>query len=356
MMVNNSKKKHRKRKKNSSSGSESGLDRKVSKKGGPDESQDGHISESSGEEPVLDVSEILSKANSILFEEHSVFDESADILNSIANMDPSIVIPSSSSSSSSPPTSESSPSNADLMACLKSLDSKMSTMNTKIETVERKLKKLDDLEKKVNSFEADVKKLWVHVADSSKELSEKFTKLDDRVDNVEFRDGQKESRIHKLEQDNEKLKDTISYLQSQSMRNNLIFGNITEAVNEKPAETETILRKFMVEKLKLAQEQVNEMKIERAHRMGGEKRDKDGHIIPRNIVCKFNLFKDREAVRQQRSELKETDQYMHEQFPPEVVAKRKKLIPHLIKAKEADKNAWISYDKLYIDGKHVKFD
>ena len=47
---------------------------------------------------------------------------------------------------------------------------------------------------------------------------------------------------------------------------------------------------------------------------------------------------------------------MHEQFPPEVVARRRRLIPILWDAKKIGKTALISYDTLYIDGTPVYMD
>jgi hypothetical protein len=52
----------------------------------------------------------------------------------------------------------------------------------------------------------------------------------------------------------------MNYLQSQSMRNNLLFSGIKEDVNEKPDGTELILRNFMTSEMKLAQDLVNEIK------------------------------------------------------------------------------------------------
>ena len=105
----------------------------------------------------------------------------------------------------------------------------------------------------------------------------------------------------------------------------------------------------MVEKLQMAQDVVTELKIERVHRMGPQ-------VIGRNrkIVCKFNMFTDRELVRKQKHKLLGSEFYVHEQFPPEIVAKRKRLMPKLKEAKRDGKRAWISYDTLYIDGRPVK--
>ncbi len=64
----------------------------------------------------------------------------------------------------------------------------------------------------MKNVEGEIKKLWLHVGDCNKEIRDKCIKLDDRLDNVELREGQKESRLHKLEEANANLKDTISYL------------------------------------------------------------------------------------------------------------------------------------------------
>ena len=109
----------------------------------------------------------------------------------------------------------------------------------------------------------------------------------------------------------------------------------------------------MVEKLKLAQEQIESMKIERAHRMGNQF-NVARNTGPRKIVCKFSLFKDREAVRRKSYELKGSNYFIHEQFPPDVAEKRRKLVPMLKQANRDKKNAWISYDTLFVDGKPVR--
>ena len=45
--------------------------------------------------------------------------------------------------------------------------------------------------------------------------------------------------------------------------------------------------------------------------------------------------------------------YISEQFPKEVSEKRKALVPKLLKARSEGKEASISYDKLYVQGKLV---
>jgi hypothetical protein len=97
------------------------------------------------------------------------------------------------------------------------------------------------------------------------------------------------------------------------------------------------------------------LKIERAHRMGYQSTD-PSKLIKRKIVCKFAYFKDRETVRKQHFKLDGKQYFMHEQFPPEVEAKRKRLILKFREARAKNHNAWISYDTLFIDGKPINLE
>ena len=56
----------------------------------------------------------------------------------------------------------------------------------------------------------------------TKKTDEKIQKADERLDNLEFTAGERYDEIKQLEKENEKLKDSLTYLQSQSMRTNLI--------------------------------------------------------------------------------------------------------------------------------------
>lgn len=89
--------------------------------------------------------------------------------------------------------------------------------------------------------------------------------------------------------------------------------------------------------MKLASDLVDRIKFERVHRMGPRK---NGYS--RNIVAKFVLFKEREIFRKEWKTLRGTQYFVHEQFPKEVVEKRKLLGPKLKAARDAGKNAWIA--------------
>ncbi|WAR11316.1 hypothetical protein MAR_025496 [Mya arenaria] len=90
-----------------------------------------------------------------------------------------------------------------------------------------------------------------------------------------------------------KTRDELIYVKSQSMHNNLVFGNIPDVRAESWAESESKLREFIVNKLKLAQNIVDDIQFERVHKMG-DFYPNSRHT--RKLVAKFFSFKDRETV------------------------------------------------------------
>ncbi|WAR23354.1 LOW QUALITY PROTEIN: hypothetical protein MAR_037023, partial [Mya arenaria] len=193
----------------------------------------------------------------------------------------------------------------------------------------------------------------------TKEKSAKLDRVENKVDSVDIELEGARRRIADLERDKDKLKEDMNYVQSQSNRNNLIFGNIPEETGETPARSEQIMREFIIDKLKLAKEIVC---VSRLHRMGQKQSQPDGRGATgngndrkhRSIVGKFCFFGEREQVRSNSRHLRGTDFYVSEQFPPEVAAKRRRLFKRVKEEKPAGRRAWVSYDTLYIDGRPVK--
>lgn len=240
------------------------------------------------------------------------------------------------------------PTNSDIVAMLSKIELRLADMDSRLET-------LNSLEKKVDGFDKELKKLWGHIDRISTASEERFDRAEGRVFTVEMDTAAATKRIEQLEKERQNLQDSVTYLQSQSMRNNLIFGNIDEEANEKPERTEQILRTFLVNKLNLSQELVDNIKTERVHRMGppGNHRGTNDRR-PRRIVCKFNMFTDREMVRKLSHKLRGTNAYITEQFPPEVTAKRRVLVKRMKEEKAKGHSAWISYDTLYLNGNPVR--
>ncbi|KAJ8408800.1 hypothetical protein AAFF_G00246180 [Aldrovandia affinis] len=107
------------------------------------------------------------------------------------------------------------------------------------------------------------------------------------------------------------------------MRDNLIFKGIPEKKDENP---EAVIRNFMQKEMKMTSEQVNKISVARAHRMG---RKNEQNNYPRVIVAKFDFFKQKEEIKLKSKELKGSKFYLSDQFPKEILDRRRKLYPIL---------------------------
>lgn len=74
----------------------------------------------------------------------------------------------------------------------------------------------------------------------------------------------------------------------------------------------------------------------------------------RPIVTKFEHFKQKELVQQQGRQLRGTDYGLNDQYPPEIVCRRKVLLSIRKQKISEGKRAALSVDKLYIDGQLFK--
>lgn len=103
----------------------------------------------------------------------------------------------------------------------------------------------------------------------------------------------------------------------------------------------------MKKELKVSDNAAEEMALERVHRMARKKQDANR---PRPIVAKFSNFKVKMAILDRGRELKDKPYSMNEQYPPEIVERRRKLLPIMKKNKEQNNKVHLNVDKLYING------
>ena len=307
----------------------------------------------------VSVSDSLHSANNVLFEDVIVHDNvfineseststNRNSYNTIANMDASVGLVDSQTGESadhSTTTTSTSTSCTDILNYLKQMDKRIMAIDNRLST-------LDTLEKQVTNFESDLKKLWTLVYDNNTVIHEKTNKLTDEVEGLNYSLSQAQDEISKLKRDKVNIEDNLLYVQSQSMRNNLMFANIPESTHEKPEDCERLVRQLLTHKLQLAQEIVDSISFERVHRTGEKATGEN--VKPRNIVAKFSSFKDRELVRRDKVKLKGTNIFIFEQFPKEIADRRRSLLPKLKQAFKDGKRAWLSYDTLYVDGRPVR--
>ena len=228
----------------------------------------------------------------------------------------------------------------------------LNRIESKMVLIDKKLEKLDLLEQRVAKFESEITKVWATISDQNKKADEKAQYLEEKIESTDFSLGVMSEKVLNSERERDMIRNEVVYLQSQSMRNNLLFTNISEAqggVTETQSETESKLRELLETKMKIAHDIVKSIVFERVHRTGRKTESRS-----RSIVAKFALFKEREMVRKQGKALEGTQYRVFEQFPPEIIEKRKQLITKMKEARRNNQAAWLSYDTLYINGKPVK--
>ena len=136
------------------------------------------------------------------------------------------------------------------------------------------------------------------------------------------------------------------------MMNNIIIGGIPETGDRNFPETadktmEAVHWIFLKNDLKMPEEQIQELGFERVRRFGARLHGKH-----RSICVVFKDTKCKDTVKSFRKHLdtKKTGHFMHDQYPPEVIVQRKKLIPIMLKARQDGKESYIKYNKLYVSG------
>ena len=132
----------------------------------------------------------------------------------------------------------------------------------------KRLDKLDSLVKKVNDIDVKVSKLWSDLDKRVTKNAENFTYINNKTGATDIELENTKSNLAALQKQNDTLKETLNDMLSKSTINNLIVGGIKELENETTEQTEAEFRKFQANDLEVPPERINEIKLERAHRIG----------------------------------------------------------------------------------------
>ena len=210
---------------------------------------------------------------------------------------------------------------------LRDISSRLARTETTVERLESETRMMDS---KIDTMDAGL------------------TNLNDEVSALRGKLTEKEKQINELHMKH-------LYLESYSRRENLKFFGIPEkevnAVEGGEAlDTRTVLNHFLETALGF-HDPSNTIEIQRVHRVGKSINGK-----PRPILARFLRFQDRERILSQGFKLKDTEYMILQDFPQEIIEKRRKKMPKLKEAKE--KGLRVSFsksepDKLIINGKVV---
>jgi hypothetical protein len=163
----------------------------------------------------------------------------------------------------------------------------------------------------------------------------------------EFEMDKTKEELQNIKHQNDKLRDTVCSMEAKSMMNNLIIGGLPEDKDETQEITLIQVRKFLEETLKMDVEDRERLCIKRVQRIGNKITGKN-----RNVLTVFDNYESKVKVKSFRGNIEaKSGYYMHDQYPAEVGAQRRKLIPIMLKARKDRQDAYIKYNKLIVNGK-----
>ena len=231
-------------------------------------------------------------------------------------------------------------------------------VTAKLDIILAKLEKLDNIEtkleemcKKVAKVEFVVGKLQneARTTDSKiKEMDKSLTWFNEEIETLQ-------SKMKEQKEVNDNLHTKQLYAEAYSRRENLKFFGLKERESNDAEDGETIDTRGVLfdflEKTLGFENPAREIELQRVHRLGKPSANKS-----RPIIARFLRYGDREDVLRASFRIREPNIKVLEDFPKEIIERRRQQMPKL---KEAKKNGMkVSFskaepDKLYINNKFI---
>ena len=202
-------------------------------------------------------------------------------------------------------------------------------MQGRIVNLETEMQSVHALSSKVNEMDGSVKTLYESHEAMKQSISD--------------RNNETEKKLSDMDKQIKELQEEFVYEKTRSMRNNLVFHGVEEQPFETSEQTEAILRDFIGRRMEVP---IEHIELNRTHRLGPFKPGKN-----RSIVTNFLRFKDKETIRKAGYQLRDTNYGVSEQYPAEIVARRRQLVPVMKdeKKKNGPKSCRLIIDKLHTD-------
>ncbi len=190
----------------------------------------------------------------------------------------------------------------------------------------------DDIQASLNNLQSE---LSVELKDLHKGLSI----ASDRAEENSRQIQDLTVRVQVLEEENKVLKWKQTDTENRDKRTNLVLQGVSESVSD--AALEQHFLQVYRDHLKIQED----IKIERIHRVGVQ-----GRQCSRNVVIKFNSFRDRQQIWEKQRLLKTMGLYLDEHFALPVQQERAQLLPFLQAARKRGEKATMIINKLLIAG------
>jgi len=203
---------------------------------------------------------------------------------------------------------------------------------------------------------SDLKLSINHATDTAQEALDKTKEHDQKFIEVDNEFVKIRNDFAKSQTENKQLREQLLKNECYNRRENLIIEGIPETINESNQACLESVYRLLEEKLKIPN--ARDIKISRCHRKQVKSKTNPHTKLPepRPIIFKAHFAPDRERIWKARSELKDSEYWLSEDFPVEIVKRRKTLNLIRKKAIQEGSKASVSVDKLRIDGRTYTMD
>ena len=177
------------------------------------------------------------------------------------------------------------------------IETKIDSVNSNIDTIR------NEIFSKVEAVQKTADAALKIAEETKKEMKKEISKVMNYCDT--------------LKSENTRLKGYVNHLDNYSRRNNLVIGGIEESNEE---HCEQLVLTFFKDKLKLDDDTVNAIKIDRCHRLG----KRLAHVTrPRSLIVRFRDFSDRQCIWIAKKNLVDKSVHINEHFSGDTEFKRR---------------------------------
>ena len=203
-----------------------------------------------------------------------------------------------------------------------------------------------DVNKNMSSINSQLTGLTTTITNLTSHMNELVKTCDTLRQENEFLQKSNKELVDKLSH----LENSVDSLENQSRRNNLSIDGIEGSVSEPWDECEDHVRTVLRDDLKISQS--NNIGIERAHRL-----KRSGKRNCPTIIVKLTSFKDKQMILKAAKDKlqRDSDIYVKEDFSSRVRKHRYELGKFMRNARDQNRYATLSYDKLITDGDVFKY-
>ena len=211
----------------------------------------------------------------------------------------------------------------------------------KIVRLDRLSEEIQDNNERLEKLNKETVDLKISLETSQEIFEKKFQKVND---NLSKQNQKHKEDINELWKDNDQLCERLRDLEDRSRRDNRRIDGIAEVENKTLEQTKEILQNLFKEKL-----QLENISVERAHRVGNKEKNNK-----RTIVFKLASFKDKLKIISEARKLKGTKISINEDYSKETLEIRKEKWKEVKELRKNGTYAILVYDKVVIKAKYRK--